>query len=91
MGAGGVAGCWAKGTSLPPSRGPMSKSWDVTDRKEVRRVNPRSSHHKEQMFPFTLLPVLFVVSVVSEKMDVSRTSCGNHFTIHANQIIMLFA
>ena len=89
------------GQKAPASRCQMSESWGgdrqhgdsrehccATCRKEVKRVNPRSSRHEEQTFPFILLSFLFVVS---EKMDVSWTSCGNHFTICVNRVIMLDA
>ena len=69
------------GQKAPASRCQMSESWGgdrqhgdsrehccATCRKEVKRVNPRSSRHEEQTFPFILLSFLFVVS---EKMDVS--------------------
>ena len=55
-------------------------------RKVVNRVIPKGSHHKENIFSF----FSFFLLSLYEKMDVSWTYCGNHFTIYVNQTIMLY-
>ena len=50
--------------------------------KVVKRVNPKSSHHKEKYFSFILY--LF------EIMDVHKTYCGNHFMIYLSKSITLY-
>lgn len=50
----------------------------------VKRVNPKHFHHKENFF------LLFLLLHLYEKMDVSWTYCGNHFTIYVIGAIMLY-
>lgn len=51
--------------------------------KTVKRVNPRSFHHKEENFlPFLLDPY--------EMMDVHSTYYGNNFMMCVSQIILLY-
>ena len=49
---------------------------------EIKRIYPKSSHHKENFFIFLLY--------LYEMMDVNLTYCDNHFTTYVNQIIMLY-
>lgn len=60
-------------------------------RKAVKRVNYKSSCYKEKFFSFILFFFLSLLLYLHEKTDASWTSCGNHFTIKANQAIMLYA
>lgn len=48
--------------------------------KVVRRINLKSSHHKENY--------IFYLFCVYEMMDVNQTYCGNQFSIYVSQIIM---
>lgn len=52
--------------------------------KAVKRVNPKSSHHKGKSF-FLFGRYLF------KTMDVHETYRGNHLTICVSQIIRLYA
>ena len=56
---------------------------NITHRK-VKRISPMS-YHKENFFSFFLF-----FYCIYEKMDVGQTCCGDHFTIHVNQTIMLY-
>lgn len=46
--------------------------------KLVKRLDPKSSHHKKKIFFFLCLP------------DVSWIYSGDDFTIYVNQVIMLY-
>ena len=48
-------------------------------RKVFKTINPKCSHHKEKFF-FPLFS-LFYLLYLYEKLDVSWTYCGNHFTV----------
>lgn len=50
---------------------------------ELLRVDSNSFYHKENLFFFLLYQY--------EMMDVNWTNCGNHFTEHVNETIMLCA
>lgn len=50
--------------------------------KAVKRVNPKSSHHK-------IIFLFFLIFYLSEMMDVHPTYCGNNFMMYVSQIIML--
>lgn len=52
------------------------------------RVNPKSSHYKEETV-FLFFPVLFLLYLY-EKMDVSWIYCVNCLTVYMNQITMLY-
>lgn len=52
-----------------------------------KRINSRSSQHKEKkMFPFILFFIFFLLNLY-EKMDVSWTYCDDHFAICVNRTI----
>ena len=50
--------------------------------KAVRRVNSKTSHHKEKVFSISLIVYL------CEMMDVHYIYCGNYFMMYVSQIIM---
>ena len=45
--------------------------------KVVRRVNPKSFHHKERNFFFSVSFILYLCKMT----DVHETYCGNHFIL----------
>ena len=51
----------------------------------VKRVNSKSSHHKENIFSISL--ILYVY----EMRDVHCICYDNHFMMYVSQIIMLYA
>ena len=51
-------------------------------KKVAKRVDPKSSHHKEKIF---FLPYLY------EMMDVYQTYCGHHFTIYVSQTFVTYS
>ena len=61
----------------------------IIQRKIVKGVNPERSHHKEKLS--LLFSFLFFLLYLCEKMDVSWTCWGNHFTMWINQTILLYA
>ena len=52
-------------------------------REVVRKADPNSDHHKEELF------FLFFLLYLCEKMDGSYTSCCHHFIIRVNQTTIL--
>ena len=50
--------------------------------KVVKRVNPKSLYHKENMF-FSISLTLYLY----EMMNVHQTYCGHHFMIYVSRII----
>ena len=54
-------------------------------RKLLRRVNPKSSHHKKK----NCLSISLIL-YLREITDVHQTYCGNHFMMYVSQIIMLY-
>ena len=54
--------------------------------KKVKRVNSKSSHHKEKIF--LLYSFLLFLLYLYEKTDVSWIYYGNYFTVYTNQTIM---
>ena len=56
--------------------------------KAVKRVDPESSYHKKNFLPL-FFSSFFLLSL-HDKMDVSQAYCGNPFTIHVTQTIMLY-
>lgn len=55
----------------------------------VRRVDPRSPHHKEKIF-CSFFPSFLTLSLY-EKVDVSQNSHGHHLTAYVNQTVMPYA
>lgn len=51
--------------------------------KVVKRINPRVLSTGKKFLVFFLL-------YVDEQMDVSLTCYGNHFTVHVNQMIIVY-
>ena len=49
--------------------------------KGAKRVNPKSSHHEENIF-FSISLMLYLY----EMIDVRSTYCGNHFMMYVSQI-----
>ena len=48
----------------------------------VKRVNPKSSHHKENFFSSILY--------LYEMMDIHQTYCDDHFMMFVSHIFMLY-
>ena len=61
---------------------------------KVKEVNPKSSHHKEKKNIF----FFFVLKNLYKMMNINQIYCdycdndycGNHFTIYASPVIMLY-
>lgn len=53
--------------------------------KMVKRVNPKSSHHKKKHY-FSISLILYLY----EKVDIHYTSGDNHFMIYGSPVIMLY-
>lgn len=51
--------------------------------KAAKRVNPKSSHHKEKLKKISLVLYMY------EMMDGHSTYCG-HFMMYVSQVIMLY-
>ena len=51
--------------------------------KAVKRVNPKSSHHKKKKFSISLILYLY------EMAGIHETYCDNHFMMYVSQFIML--
>lgn len=54
-------------------------------KKVVKRVNPKSPHHKKKNFFFLILLTLYLYEV----MDVHWTHCG-HFITYVSQVTTLY-
>ena len=50
--------------------------------RKVKRMHPKNSHHKDNLFYFLSIVCIW---------DDSWAYCGNHFTIYVNQTITLYA
>ena len=50
--------------------------------KIIKRVNPKSSHHRKNILLMSLILLL--------RMDAYKIYCYNHFIIDVSQIIMLY-
>ena len=57
-------------------------------RESVKRVNPKSSHHKAKNF---FLISFSLMLYLSEMMDAHWTYCGHHFVLQGRQIVRLYA
>ena len=57
---------------------------------KVKRVNPKSSHHKEKKVFLFLQFVQTFNFYLYQMMDVHYIYYGNHFMMYVSQIIMLY-
>lgn len=56
--------------------------------KIIKRVNPKSSHHRKNIFFFLIL-LSFIISFICD--GIHLTYCHNHFMMYTTQIIMYYA